>query len=161
LQPDDPRLAVIKTTITEMSGNQATHTPDLARDFIGEGLDTLPMAAVYESDYLSARISGKITPASGITAMYPNPDILSRCTLVAWDPRGTTLLNLLTSSAMMNADLAQGYRLNPPDAEFVHYMHDKGITVPSLNTPYTGLAFRSEPSTQGLERLNSAIAPPG
>ena len=99
LRPRDPRLAVIRRCFAEL-GNLNSHTPDLLQQFLIEGMDGDPMALVYESDYIFTRLSGQAGPGSALTAMYPDPDVISDNTLVSWTPAGNRLTSLLTSPAM-------------------------------------------------------------
>jgi hypothetical protein len=157
LSPGDPRVPVIRNLFTEL-GNLPTHTPDLLREFLTEGMAGVPMAMVYEADYLNLLLSHEISASSGITVMYPNPDVLTQNdTLVSWTPAGNKLIDVLTSPTMETLEESLGYRTLQDESGFQSYMLAKGITVPSLSTLMKSLQFARLPSESSLEALINAV----
>jgi hypothetical protein len=156
LLPGDPRVRVIKSLFTEL-GNLPTHTPDLLRELLTGGMDGIPMALIYESDYLGAVLAHDIPASSDITVMYPNPDVITQDTLVSWTPEGERLTNLLTASAMQAAEEAHGYRTLQDEGSFAGYMAARGITVPSLSALLRELQFARLPTESSLEALINAV----
>jgi hypothetical protein len=158
LRPNDSSLAVIRQCFAEL-GNLDTHTPDLLRQFLTEGEDAIPMAMVYESDYVFTKLSGQAGLNPKLTVMYPNPDVISDNTLVSWTPRGNKLTSLLTSPAMQSFEERHGYRTSGDSTSFVAYMKARHITVPDLGSYNVGLQFVSLPSSADLQQLIYAVFP--
>jgi hypothetical protein len=158
LQPHDQKLAVIRQCFAEL-GNLDTHTPDLLRHFLTEGIDAYPMAMVYESDYIFTRLSGQSGLNSDLRVMYPNPDVISDNTLVSWTQRGNAFTSLLTSPTMQAFEERHGYRTSGDSSGFVDYMKEKGIYVPNLNIYDRKLQFASLPSSASLQTLINAVFP--
>jgi hypothetical protein len=151
-------VPVIRTFYTEL-GSLETHTPDLLRDFLTMGIAGRPMAMVYESDYLSAKLTNEIPGNSDITVMYPNPDVISEHTLVSWTPKGDRLLNaLLTNPTIGKYEETHGYRTSQDANGFVGYMATRGITVPSVNALSRNLQFARLPTESNLLALINAVA---
>jgi hypothetical protein len=154
LHPGDPRVPVIRSLYTELGG-LPTHTQDLLRQFLTGGI---PMAMVYEVDYLNAVLSHVLPAQSDVTVMYPNPDVLAQETFVSWKPEGYALANLLMHDPTMQADEEQhGCRTAKDASDFVRYMKTKGIIVPSLTVLMRSLQFARLPTESGLEALINAV----
>jgi hypothetical protein len=151
-------LSVIKQSFAEL-GSMDTHTPDLVQQFLTEGMDALPMAMVYEDDYVFAKLSGEVGPGSQIMVMYPDPDVISDDTLVSWTPGGNKMTSLLTSPAMVSFEEEHGYRTSRDSSGFVNYMAPRGIKVPSLNSYDPSLQFVSLPTETSLKALINAVVP--
>jgi hypothetical protein len=158
LRPGDQRLAVIRQCFAEL-GNLDTHTPDLLRHFLTEGIDAYPMAMVYESDYIFTLLSGQPGLNTDLTVMYPNPDVISDNTLVSWTPRGNAFTSLLTAPAMQAFEERHGYRTSGDSTGFVSYMAAKNVHVPDLNKYNADLQFASLPSSASLQTLIDAVYP--
>jgi hypothetical protein len=156
MRPGAPLLPVIRESFAEQ-GSMNTHTPDLLQEFLTEGMDAYPMAMIYESDYIYTRL--QLGPKSGITAMYPDPDVISDNTLVSWTPKGNMLTTLLTSPAMAVFEERHGYRTSSDSDDFVSYMKAKGITVPSLDRFNPGLQFAGMPTEASLQALIADVVP--
>lgn len=157
LKPGDWRVQVIKSLFTEL-GDLQTHTPDLLEQFLAQGMAGIPMAMVYEDDYLNARLTREIPANSDITVMYPNPDVITQDTLVSWTPKGDKLNALLTTPTMEAYLEAYGYRTSQDADSFVGYMAKRGITVPDLNVLHRYLQFTPMPSETSLLALINAVA---
>jgi hypothetical protein len=157
-QPGDSRVALIRECFSEQ-GSMDTHTPDLIRQFITDGMDAYPMVMAYEDDYIQALLSGLAGPKSGITVMYPNPDVISDNTLVSWTPHGNMMTALLTKPAMAAAEEQHGYRTSGDSSGFVSYMAARGITVPNLNALHTSLQFAGLPTDTSLQELINEVVP--
>lgn len=157
-QPGDPLVAVIRDCFSEQ-GSMNTHTPDLIRQFVTDGMDAYPMVMAYEDDYIQARLSGLAGPKSGITVMYPNPDVIADNTLVSWTPQGNKMTALLTTPTMAAAEEQHGYRTSGDSSGFVSYMTAKGITVPNLNALSASLQFANLPTDTSLQELINEVVP--
>jgi hypothetical protein len=150
---DSSRLDVIKRALF----TQETHTPNLMDDFLGGGV---PMAVVYENDYLYAAISHKFAPGQ-VVVMYPTPDINSDDTLVSWSAAGNQLISKVTSPGMKDLAEQDGYRTSEDSADFVSVMHSAGYQVPSLNSPTSDPQFDDQykPGWQVLQELAREASP--
>jgi hypothetical protein len=87
-------------------GNMPSRTSDLMDSFLDGGL---PMALVYENDFLAAR--RQVTPAGSLIAMYPTTNLMSENTFTIRSDPGKRLSDLLFTDARLR-ELAQdwGYR---------------------------------------------------
>jgi hypothetical protein len=87
-------------------GNMPSRTADLMESFLDGGL---PMALVYENDFLAAK--RQTTPADSLIAMYPTTNLMSENTFTIRTDAGTRLSDLLFTDARLR-ELAQdwGYR---------------------------------------------------
>jgi hypothetical protein len=161
VQPGDHRLAVIRKSFTEL-GSLDIDSTDLLRKFLTEGMDAYPMIMVYESYYIQALLDGLASPQSGITVMYPDPDVISDSTLVSWTPHGNQMTALLATPALAAIEEQHGYRTSRDSSDssgFVRYMAARGITVPSLNTLSESLQFVRLPTEASLQKLIDAVTP--
>ena len=154
----EPLQSCIVTAIRQNLSIEDSHTSDLMQDFINSN-GVIKMAAVYENDYLYDKING-FAP-TGVVMMYPNPDIISHDTLVAWDRVGYKQVDALASTGMKNLMEQDGYRPSGDASGFVNAMAKKGYTVPSLERPPVGLQFYPNNNNQQvLQDLAREVAPP-
>jgi hypothetical protein len=150
---DNSRLDVIRQALF----TQETHTPNLMDDFLGGGV---PMAVVYENDYLYAAVSHKFD-RDQVVMMYPTPEINSDDTLVSWSAAGNQLISKITSPQMKDLAEHDGYRTSEDSADFVSVMNSAGYSVPSLNPPSPDLQFydHCKPGWRVLEELAREASP--
>ena len=116
-------------------GNMAPRTADLMESFLDGGL---PMALVYENDYLAAR--RKSVSAKSIIAMYPTSNVMSENTFTIRSEAGKRLSDLLFNDRRLQK-LAQdwGYRAGATAA-------NPAATIPM-------------PTTAVLEKLIDGVGP--
>jgi hypothetical protein len=157
ISPRDPHVRVIRSLFTEL-GLLQSHSVLLLNQFLTSGMGEYPMAMVYESQYLSAVVTGNATDPS-LTIMYPTPNVFSEDTLVAWTPAGKKLIKVLKSKQIAALEQAEGYRTAAGKAGFVKYMAGKGIIVPDLNElQEAGIQFSNLPTDDVLAELADAAA---
>jgi hypothetical protein len=157
VRPGDPHVAVIRKCFTEL-GSLETDSTFLLRKFLTDGIDgAYPMIMVYESYYIQALLNGTAKQQSGVTVMYPDPDVLSDNTVVSWTPHGNQLTPLLTTPAMAALEEQLGYRTSSDSSGFVSYMAARGITVPSFNTLRAILQIVKLPTEANLQKLIDAV----
>jgi hypothetical protein len=157
ISPHDPYVPVIRSLFTEL-GELPTYSVLLLNQFLAGGMGEYPMAMVYESQYLSTKLTGIATDPR-LTVMYPTPDVSSEDTLVAWTPAGKKLINVLQSKPIAALEEAEGYRTVADKAGFVTYMAGKGIPVLDLDElEAERVQFASLPTKDVLTELINAVA---
>jgi hypothetical protein len=155
--PDDKRVPVIRSLFTEL-GELQDFSVTLLNQFLAGGMGEYPMAMVYESQYLSTRLTGIATDPS-LTVMYPTPDVSTQDALVAWTPAGKRLIEALKSPQIAALEKGEGYRTAADKAEFVRYMASRGLFVPDLNQlEVAGVQFSNLPTADVLTKLINAVA---
>jgi hypothetical protein len=139
-------------------GSMLPHTPDLLQQFLAGGIDTYPMAVVYENDYILERLSDPKDLPPGLAVMYPSPTADPENTFVSWTGPGRRVISLLTTNpVLIRLEEQYGYRTSQDGNGFVRYMASRGIAVPSLQAPTAGLQFTHLPSDTVLQALGKAV----
>ncbi|MGH3587919.1 MAG: hypothetical protein ACRDQ0_16540 [Pseudonocardia sp.] len=107
-------------------------TEVLFEDYQSAGMGRVPMALVYEAQYLAAALSANPVLPADARLLYPAPTIFSRHTLVPLTPAGDRVGELLTSDPQLNALAAQhGFR--PPDPRLLaDALRDRGVPEPPV-----------------------------
>jgi Bacterial extracellular solute-binding protein len=159
VRPTDPYLTLVQKCFVEQ-GSMATHTPILLEQFLTDGMDRYPMGMFYEKDYISTRLNDQGALGQGAVLMYPNPDVIPDNTFVWWTDAGRRLNSLLQNDRVL-VDLEEraGYRTSNDNVRFVRDMAGKGITVPNLDSPPTGLQIAPLPTDDNLQKLINAVEP--
>lgn len=105
-------------------------TEVLFEDYLSAGMGRVPMALVYEAQYLAEALSpDPVLPADG-SLLYPSPTIFSRHTLVPLKPAGDRVGELLTTDPQLAA-LAAEYGFRPTDPRpFATAFRDRGLPEP-------------------------------
>ncbi len=105
-------------------------TEVLFEDYLSAGMGRVPMALVYEAQYLAEALSpDPVLPADG-RLLYPSPTIFSRHTLVPLTPGGDRVGELLTTDPQLAALAAEhGFRPTDPRA-FAAAFRDRGLPEP-------------------------------
>jgi hypothetical protein len=156
-------LKVIKQCFSEQ-GHMDAHTDFLLKDFLTAGMGAIPMAMIYENDYIYTQLdgrrqlSGPTGPNPQITVMYPNPDVAPDNTLTSWTQHGNMLTTLLQMPPLTHFEEEHGYRTSIDTNNFVQYMARKGITVPSLSTTHPQIV--NLPAEAYLQALINVVVPP-
>lgn len=134
-------------------GVQAQSTEEPFDDYLSIGEGKAPMVMIYESQFVAraARHDGSIT--SHMVLMYPDPDIVSRPTLVPLTPLGDRIGRLLmTDPALQELAVRHGFRTATPGA-FARIAATNHLDVaPEL------LDVIEPPTYDNLEALVLAIA---
>lgn len=96
--------------------------------YLDAGMGPTPMAWIYESQYVSATINGKIDPDMAL--LYPSPTVVSRHALVPLGGHGDTVGRLLATDPILQSLAAEhGYRTgNAEEFEQVVAEHDVPVT---------------------------------
>ena len=140
----------------DLQGSMQTHTPELLRQFLTDGGIAVPIALIYENDYLQSRLNKE---ASGDTVlMYPNPTVVSDNALVTWTEEGKKVCRLLsTDPGLLDLEEKSGYRTVRDREDFVQYFRGHNITVPDLNALDGTLASAPTPAGPAFDELMKAI----
>ncbi|GAA2508566.1 three-helix bundle dimerization domain-containing protein [Nocardia seriolae] len=81
------------------------------KDYLSNGMGTVPMVWVYEAQYVDAAAHGKVKP--DMVLMYPKPTVMSQHTVVPLNDKGDRLGKLLTTDPDLQRLAAQhGFRPN-------------------------------------------------
>jgi hypothetical protein len=144
-----PNLPLIRSCFTEQ-GVMQTHTPDLLRLFLTDGMSRFPMGLFYEKDFLDEKLKRGNEVSSQIVLMYPNPTVISDNTFVWWTDSGRKVDNLLHNDpVLVELEERSGYRTSNDNERFVHDMAAKGIRVPEL----AKLAVAPLPTDENFQAL--------
>ncbi|WP_327144917.1 three-helix bundle dimerization domain-containing protein [Nocardia sp. NBC_01327] len=83
------------------------------KDYLANGMGPVPMAWVYEAQYVDAAVHGQLKP--DMVLMYPKPTVLSQHTVVPLNDRGDRIGKLLTTDPDLQRLAAEhGFRPNDP-----------------------------------------------
>ncbi len=105
-------------------------TDVLFEDYLSSGMGRVPMALVYEQQYLAEQLSADPALAPDARMLYPRPTLYSRHTLVPLTPAGDRVGELLTGDADLTGLEAQlGFRPTDPRA-FTDAVRAKGVPAP-------------------------------
>ncbi len=107
-------------------------TEVLFEDYLSAGMGRVPMALVYEAQYLAEALSADpVLPVDG-RLLYPVPTIFSRHTLVPLTPAGERVGELLTADPQLASLAAQhGFRPTDPRA-FAEAIRARGLPEPPV-----------------------------
>jgi len=132
-------------------GLTAASSEEPFQDYLSIGIGKTPMVMIYEAQFLAAAAAnnGSITP--DMVLMYPDPDVLSKHTVVPLTPNGDRVGQLLLN----NPDLQKlatkyGFRTNN-QATFNQFLTAHKLTTPSL------VNLIEPPTYENLEAMISAI----
>ncbi|OZM83909.1 hypothetical protein [Pseudonocardia sp. MH-G8] len=105
-------------------------TEVLFEDYLSAGMGRVPMALVYEAQYLAEALSSDPVLPPDARLLYPSPTIFSRHTLVPLTPAGERVGELLTSDPRL-ATLAAEHGFRPTDPRpFAAAFRDRGLPDP-------------------------------
>ncbi|MBL8511660.1 MAG: substrate-binding domain-containing protein [Betaproteobacteria bacterium] len=110
-------------------------------DYIGQGMGKAPLVLIYESQFVEAKRDGRLRPEHIL--LYPQPGMLLKHVLVAANPAGKRLGELLAQNPEIQKIAAKyGFRTNNPDI-FTTEMQGLGLDAPALlnlvDTPSSAL----------------------
>jgi hypothetical protein len=105
-------------------------TEVLFEDYLSAGMGRVPMAMVYEAQYLAEALSPDPVLPADARLLYPSPTIFSRHTLVPLTPEGDRVGALLTTDAQLIA-LAAEHGFRPTDPRpFAETVRNRGLPDP-------------------------------
>ena len=128
-------------------------TAALFRDYVSKGEGTTPMAMISEAAFVAraAAHDGGIRP--NMVLMYPDPDVLSKATLVPLTHAGDVVGRLLTDDpSLQQLAIRHGFRTTSKPTAFGFLAHENHIAV----QPQVGDAIEP-PAGDILEALMTRI----
>ncbi|MET8426618.1 three-helix bundle dimerization domain-containing protein [Nocardia sp. NPDC004860] len=82
------------------------------KDYLSNGMGTVPMAWIYEAQYVDAAVHNQLKP--DMVLMYPKPTVMSQHTVVPLDDKGDQIGKLLTTDPDLQR-LAAEHGFRPTD----------------------------------------------
>lgn len=105
-------------------------TEVLFEDYLSAGMGRVPMALIYEAQYLAEALDTDPKLPANATLLYPSPTVYSRHTLVPLEPAGDRVGELLTTDPDLIRLAAQfGFRPTDP-RPFAEAVKARGIPEP-------------------------------
>ena len=132
-------------------GLTATSSEEPFQDYLSIGIGKTPMVMIYEAQFLAeaAAKNGSIT--KDMVLMYPDPDVLSKHTVVPLTTNGDKVGQLLlNNSQLQKLATKYGFRTSNQTA-FNQFLSAHGLTSPSL------VDLIEPPTFQNLEAMIVAI----
>jgi hypothetical protein len=132
-------------------GLTAASSEEPFQDYLSIGIGKTPMVMIYEAQFLAAAAANNGSITAEMVLMYPDPDVLSKHTVVPLTPTGDKVGQLLLN----NPDLQKlatkyGFRTNNA-ATFNQFLTAHKLTTPSL------VNLIEPPTYENLEAMISAI----
>jgi hypothetical protein len=132
-------------------GLTASSSEEPFQDYLSIGIGKTPMVMIYEAQFLAAAAANNGSITKDMVLMYPDPDVLSKHTLVPLTSRGDSIGQLLTNNAQLQKLATKyGFRTNNP-AAFNQFLTDHKLTSPSL------VNLIEPPTYENLEAMIYAI----
>ena len=120
-------------------------------DNVLEGIGKTPMVMIYEAQFLAAAAANNGSITKDMVLMYPDPDVLSKHTVVPLTANGDRVGQVLLNNAQLQKLATKyGFRTNNQTA-FSQFLSSHGLTSPSL------VNLIEPPTFQNLESMISAI----
>jgi hypothetical protein len=132
-------------------GLTASSSEEPFQDYLSIGVGKTPMVMIYEAQFLAAAAANTGSITKDMVLMYPDPDVLSKHTVVPLTANGDRVGQLLLN----NVDLQRlatkyGFRTNN-QAAFNQFLTAHGLTTPSL------VNLIEPPTYENLEAMITAI----
>jgi hypothetical protein len=107
-------------------------TEVLFEDYLSAGMGRVPMALVYEAQYLAEALSPDPVLPADARLLYPSPTVFSRHTLVPLTPAGDRIGGLLTTDPQL-VTLAAEHGFRPTDPRpFAEALRNRGLPEPPV-----------------------------
>jgi hypothetical protein len=132
-------------------GLTAQSSEEPFQDYLSIGIGKTPMVMIYEAQFLAAAAANDGSITSDRVLMYPNPDVLSKHTLVPLSANGDKIGQLLlNNSQLQKLATKYGFRTNNA-ATFNQFLTSHNLTSPTL------VDLIEPPTYENLEAMISAI----
>ena len=133
---DAAATAAVLPTVAPLFRDQGYLPPTtevLFEDYLSAGMGRVPMALVYEEQYVAEQLSANPTLAPDARLLYPSPTVYSTHTLVPLKPAGDRVGELLTTNPdLINLEAQLGFRPKDP-RPFADAVRAKGLpATPAL-----------------------------
>jgi hypothetical protein len=132
-------------------GLTASSSEEPFQDYLSIGIGKTPMVMIYEAQFLAAAAANNGSITKDMVLMYPDPDVLSKHTVVPLTSNGDKVGQLLlNNSQLQKLATKYGFRTTNP-AAFNQFLSAHGLTSPSL------VNLIEPPTFQNLEAMIVAI----
>jgi hypothetical protein len=132
-------------------GLTASSSEEPFQDYLSIGIGKTPMVMIYEAQFLAAAAANNGSITKDMVLMYPDPDVLSKHTLVPLTSKGDKIGQLLLNNPQLQKLATKyGFRTNNP-AAFNQFLADHKLTSPSL------VNLIEPPTYENLEAMIFAI----
>ncbi len=132
-------------------GLTAASSEEPFQDYVSIGKGKTPMVMIYEAQFLAAAAANNGTITKDMVLMYPDPDVLSKHTVVPLNANGDRVGQLLTNNAQLQKLATKyGFRTNN-QAAFSQFLTAHNLTTPSL------VNLIEPPTYENLETMISSI----
>lgn len=152
----DPAAAAAVTPVVQPlfrdQGYLPPSTEVLFEDYQSAGMGRVPMALIYEAQYLAEGLSPDPTLPVDAQLLYPSPTIFSRHTLVPLKPAGDRVGELLMTDPEL-IDLAAQYGFRPLDPR----PFTEAVAAGGLAPPPTLVNVVEPPNYDTLEGMLTAL----
>jgi hypothetical protein len=128
-------------------GLTASSSEEPFQDYLSIGIGKTPMVMIYEAQFLAAAAANNGSITKDMVLMYPDPDVLSKHTVVPLTTNGDRVGQLLLNNAQLQKLATKyGFRTNN-QAAFNQFLSAHGLTSPSL------VNLIEPPTFQNLEAM--------
>jgi hypothetical protein len=132
-------------------GQTAASSEEPFQDYLSIGIGKTPMVMIYEAQFLAAAAANDGSITKDMVLMYPDPDVLSKHTVVPLTGNGDKIGQLLLNNTQLQKLATKyGFRTNNP-AAFNQFLTAHGLTSPAL------VDLIEPPTFQNLEAMIVAI----
>jgi hypothetical protein len=132
-------------------GLTASSSEEPFQDYLSIGIGKTPMVMIYEAQFLSAVAANNGSITKDMELMYPDPDLLSKHTVVPLTSKGDRIGQLLLNNPQLQKLATKyGFRTNNP-AAFNQFLTDHHLKSPSL------VNLIDPPTYENLEAMITAI----
>jgi len=127
--PDQvPAVAPVVNPLFTRQGFAESSSEAPFEDYLSIGVGKTPLVMIYEAQFVDRAAANDGSIRSDMALMYPDPDVLSKHTLVPVTPAGDQIGRLLTTDAdLQRLAIAHGFRTSDRRAftDFVNRRHVK------------------------------------
>ena len=152
---DPGGAAAVTPTVQPLFRDQGyapASTEVLFEDYLSGGMGRVPMAMVYEAQYVAEQLGTDPTLPPDARLLYPNPTVYSKHTLVPLKPAGDRVGELLTGNPDL-IRLAAEYGFRPADPRAL----DDALAAKGLPPPPALVNVVEPPTYDTLERMVTGL----
>src|SRR6202171_983089 len=132
-------------------GLTAASSEEPFQDYLSIGMGKTPMVMIYEAQFLAAAAANNGSITKDMVLMYPDPDVLSKHTVVPLTATGDRVGQLLLNNPdLQKLATKHGFRTNN-QAPFNQFLTAHNLTTPSL------VNLLEPPTYENLEAMITAI----
>jgi hypothetical protein len=132
-------------------GLTATSSEEPFQDYLSIGIGKTPMVMIYEAQFLAAAAANNGSITKDMVLMYPDPDVLSKHTVVPLTSNGDKVGQLLLNNPQLQKLATKyGFRTNN-STTFNQFLQSHNLTTPSL------VNLIEPPTYENLEAMITAI----